>query len=168
MTTAGGGWTLIFEPSMMSYSSATIGYTLDNMPLRGNASEALIAFRMADRTVVGTWARFMMPVDWQNASPFTYGNTDATIDANIGTGSAPGGAAPSVTLRYGWHEYSTDCAGAWNTGGGQSFGRVCVDGTSAPFFAGFDDPSGDFCQDSTQSRTATTCSSSLQFTIAVR
>jgi hypothetical protein len=163
MATAPGGWTVIFDPAMTSFDANNLDYTVTNAVLRMNATQALIAFRGSTGSVVGTAAQFALPADWVTSSPFRYQNSDLTTDVTVGTTLVPG-----ATLRYGYHDFTTDCASSWDPATSRSFGRICVDGTTAPFYAGFNDSTGDYCQDSSQPRGTTPCTSSLRFTIAVR
>ncbi len=161
MDTANGGWTVIFDNSgMTGFDSDNVAYTVNNGRIRMDANEALIAYRDASNATLDSPARFPLPNDWQMASPFSYQNSTVSVAVTIG------GNSSNVNLRYGYAGFNGGCGSNW-TGGGH-VGRVCVEGTAAPFFNAFADNTGDFCSNSDQGPTTTACSASRHFTIAVR
>lgn len=77
------------------------------------------------------------------------------------------GAAPIAgTPRYGSQIFDHYCTADWNAT--QPFGRLCIEGTTAPFYSGFHDPYADACTDSSSVFSAVSCSAARQFSIAVR
>ncbi len=164
MMTAGGGWTLVFVPTSSNYNTEKLDYTAYTTTLLAPATEALIANRKADLTVMGTAASFPLPDDWKGAAPFTATGTDVNLLVTLW---GPGAGPPATQmLRYGFSDWSTDCAGAWEVGTG--WGRICVPGTTAPFFNGFDAPDMDDCVQSSDTYNAMFCSPGHMFTIGVR
>jgi hypothetical protein len=162
METAGGGWTVIFLASSINYNSTSLNYTVPALAIRDNASEALMSFR--DLTLnmqASAWAQFGLPATWRTQSPLTVQNEDLTVSAVVN------GAVPALAqLRYGNANFGSLCGDAWNTA--SSYGRVCLQGTTAAYFSGFAVAAGDFCVLSNQAYSAVACSDSLRFSIAVR
>jgi hypothetical protein len=125
------------------------------------AAEALLAYRSAAKVAYTNYAAFDIPADWRTAAPFTYPSTDITTGVSIN-----GGALASQQVRYGYSNFSQLCTDPWVTA--TSYGRICIPGTTAPYFTGWSVPSADQCSDSTQNYATTACTNDLRFSIAVR
>jgi hypothetical protein len=163
MTTDGGGWTVVFTPIMSNYDSKTVDYQIPtSSSLWSDSTDALLAFRNATLGVLGDWASFAIPADWKTTAPFQADTQDVSVSVVV-----TGAAAVSRTLRYGKQDFNATCADAW-LGPTTTWGRICIQNTVAPFFNGFANSWQDGCEDSTQSYTATYCSNTRQFTIAIR
>lgn len=164
MTTDGGGWTLVFVPTTSNYQSASVDYTLHSATLLGAATQVLLAYRNASMGVIPDWARFAITPNWQAQSPLMYTAVDELVSVSIS------GAPPvSSTLRYGYYNWNNYCADAWSGPSGGAFGRVCLTGTTGPYFNAFDGAAVDYCCNSTQAYNCSSlCSASRQFTIGVR
>ena len=111
--------------------------------------------------VASDWARFAMPATWRTPSPFSVVAEDVTVSAVVN-----GGAAASALLRYGRQNFSSACSDPWITT--SNWGRVCLQGTAAAYFASFAVDQADQCSLSTQAYSARPCSDALRFSIAVR
>ena len=160
MQTAGGGWTLVFFPASSNVNSAAAAYTQSTPRLLADAVETLISYRDSSQVVVGSYATFSLPSEWKTASPFSYSANDLMT-----TVSVDGAAASPARLRYGVSNFMSTCGDAWITG---IWGRLCVEGTTAPFFGGFAAGDPDTCSDSSQLWNVTSCATGRRFSIAVR
>jgi hypothetical protein len=161
MTTDGGGWTVVFQPVTPNYNDRTLDYTVQDATLMAASTRVLMAYRNASQGVYASWAAFDLPTAWQLQSPFRYAAQDESVMVVVG------GAAPvRATLRYGYNTYSQVCGDPWVTSG--IWGRLCLVGTSAPFYSGHAVDSQDTCAGSNQVWNAAACSDSLRFTLAVR
>ncbi len=169
MDTAGGGWTVIFDGALANYNNNALDYTFANPSLRAISSQALIAFRTAaagaTRAVTGTFASFGIPGEWQFQSPFMYAGNDLTVFATVAT--ATSASTGPFNLRFGNGGAGPLCTDAW-AGTGATFGRLCLAGSDAPFFAAFASNVADFCSISSAPGNTTNCSATRHFTIAVR
>jgi Fibrinogen beta and gamma chains, C-terminal globular domain len=162
MTTDGGGWTMVFKAGTSNYNTGIADYDLPtSSSLWSDATETLIAHRDAANDVVGDWARFAVPADWRVKAPFQYDGQDLTV-----TVSVSGAAAVSRTLHYGRFNFTAVCTDAWDSA--INWGRICIEGTTAPFYDGFANVNSDGCENSAQIYGATLCSVSLLFSIAIR
>jgi hypothetical protein len=159
-----GGWTLVFIPTTSDYDSTSIDYTTSSTALMAAATETLMAFRRADRTTIGPVASFALIDPWRAAAPFKTRNADVDLSVTITDGAS--GTTSSRRLRYGYATYMTDCDGGWVTQ--IRYGRICIPGTTAPFFTGFATQGVDYCSTSNGAFDADECSGSRMFTIAVR
>jgi hypothetical protein len=160
MTTDGGGWTVLFEAAVPSYSTTTLDWTTSAPTLVSSATSALIAFRDGSHNIVDAWARFAMPARWRSEGPFRASAQDEPVLVMVN------GAAPVArTLRYGVGNFSSVCTDPW-TGG--TWGRLCITDTAAPYFNSFAVAAGDHCPDSTQSWSAVSCSPTRRFSVALR
>lgn len=161
MASDGGGWTIVFVAKSDNLMATPIPFSVAQPDLLQTAQDALIAFRTAALHALPGAARFPMPIQWRSDTPFDYPATDVPIMTSIdGAAMVPG------TLRYGHEGFATDSAGAWDASA--PFGRVCIDGTSAPFYSGFAAADADWCSDSASPFNTTMCGADLVFTIAVR
>jgi hypothetical protein len=161
MTTDGGGWTIVFLAPANNLGVLPISYTSGTPRLMADAKSVLIAYRHADRSSYNDHARFDLPTPWITTPPFNFAGTDLTTSVSVNSG-----AAISATVRYGKHSFTDTCSQYWVTG--VVFGRLCIQGTKAPYFAGFANADPDFCSDSLGSHSATPCTDDLRFSIAVR
>ena len=171
MLTDGGGWTLIFVAQTMDYrNESRPAYTIDNLRLRMDAEEALIALRSGPCgsntcDVLGGRAVFPLPSDWVTQSPFSVASRDTPVSASI-----DGQPATTLMLRYGYDNFNGDagCGGTWISSA--KAGRICIQGSTAPQYASWSNDLVDHCTRSDQDccSTAPTCSPTLRFTIAVR
>jgi hypothetical protein len=161
MSTDGGGWTVVFQPVTANYNDRTLDYTVQDATLMAASTRALMAYRNATQAVYASWAAFDLPTAWQLQSPFRYAAQDESVMVVVG------GAAPvRATLRYGYNTYSQVCGDPWVTSG--IWGRLCLVGTTAPFYSGHAVDHQDTCAGSNQVWNSAVCADSLRFTLAVR
>jgi hypothetical protein len=159
MTTAGGGWTVVFQPPL-DQNSQQLTWT-NGAEVVTSSSEVLMTYRKDDHSTVGTTAVFPLIDAWKATPPFQAAGLDTALMVSLS------GAAPvSKTVRYGYGDFATLCSDTWTSGG--SYGRICIQESTAPFYNGFSTSEADNCPDSNSSFNAVVCSSSLQFTLAVR
>lgn len=167
MDTDGGGWTLIFVAPDRNQNSRTLDYTVTDPTLRMSAAQALLALRdttMATQPVVASVpaVRFGMPLNWRMQAPFRYESVDETVNSVV----LPGTTATPRTLRYGYALMASyGCTGPW-TPTANSWGRVCVNGTTSALYAAFANPLADNCDRSDDPMAG--CEANRRFTIAVR
>ncbi len=173
MSTDGGGWTLVFLAQEDDYDRTLTDYTEEgSRAILARATEALLSFR-ADRLgrplTPGTpWARVSMPAEWRTAFPTAFAGEERTVMTFV-----EGDAAPSPReLVFGFGEFRTDtstgrCDTGWQTWD-VDYGRICIRGTEAPFYSATHSGDVDRCSLSHQSWSATQCSSTRRFSIAVR
>jgi hypothetical protein len=77
------------------------------------------------------------------------------------------GATPTMSvLQFGYQQFVSVCGDAWSAT--STNGRICVAGTTAPFYASFANASSDSCTDSSQSAGLVACGPERRFSIAVR
>jgi hypothetical protein len=164
MDTAGGGWTVVYFPAG-SLEITPILYNGGTARLRADATEAMIAFRDGSKVALPGAAVLAMPDDWRTASPFDAVGTDAPATVSI-----DGAAAVAGTLRYGHRNFGSLCSDDWTVDDNPDlqYGRVCVDGTTAPFFTAFASTAADQCTDSSMVYNAQACGLTRRFSIAVR
>lgn len=162
MTTAGGGWTLIFEPAVLPYNTLTLDYTLPSTLLMNGATETLLANReMKSGKVMGTTAIFSLPADWKVTAPFKAKAQNLTITVSLN------GVSSSRLLRYGYASFTNYCDDSWDQA--NTYGRICIVGSKAPYYNGFaGDSTTDWCPDSSQPYNGAACTSQRRFTIGVR
>lgn len=161
MTTAGGGWTLVFIAPSTNLQTPPVPYTSNSPALRAMAQEALMVFRDGTLAPLAGAATFPMPPEWRDKSPFEYPANDFPTMVSI-----DGAAAVSATVRYGQQTFTQLCTDAWQAG--TMWGRVCVTGTTAPFYTGWNRDVIDSCVASNAVFSTAACSTSKVFTIAVR
>jgi hypothetical protein len=162
MSTDGGGWTVVFLAPSPNVFSTTIGYTSSTPRLLLDAQRALIAYRDAALLAEPRHASFVLPPPWRDATPFTAMAVDLSLLVSID--GAPGTIA---TLRYGTQNFTNTCDDPWIVTAG-TYGRLCIQGTTAPFYTGFSDSALDTCSDSVSIWNARVCSNAARFSIAVR
>ncbi|MDB4932426.1 MAG: hypothetical protein JWM10_4910 [Myxococcaceae bacterium] len=146
MVTDGGGWTLVFDSNTSAnYDQVDVGWSRADVAAgllaSGAATEALIAHRDASFVPVPgvSTARFAVPAMWRSRSPFAVAAQDESVLAFL-SGSATG---ETHRLRYGYQNFAGYCGSAWDAG--SSFGRICLEGTTAPFFTTFANNDLDYC-----------------------
>jgi hypothetical protein len=166
MTTMGGGWTLVFEAEPLMGSSS-IGYTYERSTIRASSDEVLIAYRSTyDLGSVTSPYRFSRPHNWIAASPMSYAGETATVSATDAAGTTTTG-----TLYYGYQNWGPGsyCSGSF-TSGLPDHGKICIDGTNAPFYNGFSRPEDppDWCSLSDEFCETSECTDERVFTIAMR
>jgi hypothetical protein len=161
MAIQGGGWTVVFYPTGENLNSIMQGYSAGTPRLMTDATETLIAYRNAAKAAYQNYASFALPTDWRAAAPFTYQASDITTGVSVN-----GAALSTTTVRYGYSNFSATCADAWTTA--TPYGRICVQGTVAPFFGGFAVGTTDQCTDSSMAYNTVACTPDLHFSIAVR
>jgi hypothetical protein len=161
MSTDGGGWTVVFASSNVNLAATPIAYTSSTPHLLMDATSALLAYRDASLGLLADdHAAISMPPEWRTDSPFDYPGNDATVQVSI-----DGGASNSGLVRYGSKSFTTNCYDPWIAG---SWGRICVMATDAPFFNAFATSQADNCTNSQSAFSATACSPTRRFSIAVR
>jgi hypothetical protein len=150
------GWTRVWLQEQADYSSAlSMSYQLSlaqKTLLFGDANEAMIAFVSASPEGDNTpailddeWAYFALPQLWRDAFPTSYAHEDATVLAVAPTQTT------SATLRFGDAHFDghldTICSSEWvpGGGGGYPFGRLCLEGVTAPAFGRFASDHLDAC-----------------------
>lgn len=170
--TAGGGWTVAFaaqcgplewrkqlEPTIQGAAQALLSYRDEDM--------ADVSFSARDGADAGSWAVIAMPEAWRWAHPGAAANaTDVEVASML-----PGESSPTLrVLRFGSAPSAAgDCSQPWAPFG--VAGRVCLEGTAAPLWAGFASPSScaSVCtRSSGHSGTGTRCSEGRVASIAVR
>jgi hypothetical protein len=161
MTTDGGGWTVVFAPTTLDYKSTTLDYTLDSAGLMAGATQVLLAYRTTVMTVISDWAVWNLTNNWRVQSPFAYQAVDEVVSVSV-TGAAP----VNSTLRYGYSNWPTLCTDPWTPA--SNYGRLCLTGTTAPFYGGWSIGAGNYCSNSEQAWNVTLCTANLMTTIAVR
>jgi len=167
MEYAGGGWTIIFSPGTSNYNTISVDYTVTNVLLRNQASEALIAYRDRNEDIVVDEAAtyFAIPADWRRAHPLSYHRRDVNISAVIG------GAAPiDAVLKFGYSNFTEHCRDGWRP---NNHGRLCVmavngGNTAAPYYNGTSHSVADRCTTSNLGWNSNNCGTDRRFTIAVR
>jgi cysteine-rich repeat protein len=161
METAGGGWTQIYLADDNNLNDTKLDYTVTASELRSTEFEAMIAYMPAAGGPLTAPTRFAMPQHWVDAAPMTYDQGETTVtllqegDATLTQG----------TLKYGGGSFMNNCTAEWGT---LSWGRICIEGTNAPFYASFNQPTDDTCSLSTEHYTETDCSDDRRFAILVR
>ena len=161
MTTDGGGWEVVFvQDPEVDMNATTRGYDLDVARQRANASEALIGYLGPSGQVTGNFARFPMPAEWRSTSPLAAPATDLSVPTVVN-----GVSQGQRLLRYGTGSFNNLCEHAW----GGTWGRICVQGTEAPFFASFASAYADTCSYSHEHFATTFCAAGARrFFIALR
>lgn len=170
MTTDGGGWTLVFVPESVNFTSHLIEYTMKDASIWAGAKEALVVYRDAKHNPLDASARFAIPENWRSKSPFKYEAEHEEIPVSIN-----GGPAVSTALNYGYANFNARCEDEWWLDG--SWGRICFANTKAPFYGAWASdetafswltPSDDDCPDSSQEWNGVECTTERRFTIAIR
>ncbi|MDP6943128.1 MAG: fibrinogen-like YCDxxxxGGGW domain-containing protein, partial [Myxococcota bacterium] len=161
MAVDGGGWTRIFIADSDNLDGVPHDYTVTAEALRSSAFEAMIAYMPAGGGLLTAPTRFAMPQDWVDQSPMTYEGKGATVTVTVGDD------APIVggTLKYGGDGFLDTCSASWSA---SAWGRICVQGTTAPFYSGFNHNDDDMCSLSDQLYTETDCSAERRFAIFTR
>jgi LruC domain-containing protein len=161
MTTDGGGWEHVFlQDETANLNTTSRGYDLDVSRQRANASEVLIGYLGSNGLPTGNFARFPMPASWRNASPLAVAGTDVVVQTYVN-----GTDLGNRTLRFGTGSFGSLCGDAW----ADTFGRICISGTTAPFFGGFASAYAESCSHSQETWNATSClPSGRRFFIAFR
>jgi hypothetical protein len=161
MTTAGGGWTLIFVAANANLANANLAYDVVSDALMTAATESLVAYRDGAMASLPNAATFALPQKWRTQSPFTYASEDQNVMVSI-----DGGPSTQKSLRFGNTTFANNCDDIWNTT--VQYGRLCIQGTPAPFYTGFTVSEADTCSDSQSNWNAAPCTPAKRFTIAVR
>lgn len=161
MTGAGGGWTIVFFASNVNYVTAPGTYDVDSAELLQNAQQILLTYRDSEAQITGSYAEMEIQPSWRTTTPFASAATDVTLPVTI-----DGGAPTMSLLRYGRHSFAKDCNDSWVMN--DTYGRLCIANTRAPFFNGFANSWVDMCTDSSLPWYARACSGELRFSIAIR
>lgn len=163
MSTPSGAWTEVFRASNTNYA-ASVDVALRwrlTRALSDRSTRMLIAFRtstgaIAEPTSVTT---FPIPTEIRSENPFATDQRDiANVNATVNGASVVG------TLRYGSRSFSGMCADAWIPA---AWGRFCLQGSRAPFFAAWAAMAVDNCSQSDQRYSTTECATERQFSVAV-
>jgi hypothetical protein len=160
MTTDGGGWTVMFLAATPAYESTTLDWTTNAPALVASATSALMAYRDGSNNVIESWSRFPLPMSWRTNGPFRATAADETVLAVV-----DGGAPAARTLRHGTGNFSSACTDGWYGG---DWGRICLVGTTAPYFNGFARSGNDYCAHSSQGYAGANCSPTRRFSVALR
>lgn len=160
MTTEGGGWTIVFFANSDD-QMGSLAYLPGVAPLLSTSTDVLLAYRNATLAVQASYATLPMPLPWRTDPPFNAPGNDVSLPVSIN------GALPATSIvRFGYGSFNADCADPWF--GGTRWGRVCIVGTTAPFYNGFALAGDDQCSGSNGIWNATPCSTGRRFSIAVR
>lgn len=166
MTTAGGGWTVIFVASDLDYDSTSINYDLDAEDLLLTSSEALIGFVRSDGFGVTDWASMELPEAWRSASPMSF---EARSENRLV--ALESGGTVNATLYYGYSNFDSNC-GDWQDASTSEplAGRIGFCTGGAPYWAGFsrDVEPNDYCNAWAGSWEETACSEDRRFAIYAR
>lgn len=158
MTTAGGGWTLVFLASSDNLAGAP-AYTSFTPRLLADASSVLVAYRSTAGAVLPNSATFAIPPAWRTTFPLNVPGTDVVELVSVD------GAAPvSATVRFGTENFNNRCSDGWSP---TTYGRFCISNTRAPYYNGFASTLPDNCGDSLGSWNSVACTTQ-RFSIAVR
>ena len=133
MSTDGGGWTEIYLAADGNLDSGTPGipYDVSDTTLVGAASDVLIAYRNSGGAVDGDFATFAIPTEWRVQSPMQYSRSSATAEVSVN-----GAAVGSRTVYYGTCDFESPCGDNWGScSSSWLHGRVCIAGTTAPYWA---------------------------------
>jgi len=161
MVASGGGWTIVFFPAgNLSTAMSTYDAQITS-PLLMMAQTVLISYRDTSHIASPDYATFAMPAEWRTQPPMNYPKTDLTTAVKLNDGPEA-----SATVRYGYQGFTKLCTDAWDATA--PFGRICVTGTKAPYFAGFATSAADTCSNSVSPYDATACVTERRFSIAVR
>ena len=141
-------------------TAATDANTASIESLMDGATDVLMGYFNAESGTLDDPAHFALPDAWRTEAPFGQDPTDVTVSVTVGD------AAPvDALLRYGSGSYSSTCADPW-TG---TYGRICIQDTTAPFYSGYINSNVDTCSRSDQRWNATNCSlSTRSFSLLVR
>jgi hypothetical protein len=109
MTTAGGGWTVIFLASNVNYNSTAIDYTVPAQSIRDQARQVLMSFRdLTNNMLALDYAVFDLPATWRTQSPMTVSPfEDLAVSASVN-----GGVPAVASLRYGVANFGSLCSDA--------------------------------------------------------
>jgi len=159
MTTDGGGWTMVFHSRMLNYEPPEkIPYNIKVPALLEKAKETLIAFRRVDGSIIEKsntwpvdWATFPLIDPWRKESPFSATGAIAREMVSVG------GGTPELRNIYFGHSTFTAsmCNGVWDDS--IRYGRICIEGTTAPFYSAWAYPAGDNCTSSDRTHLAHPC-----------
>ena len=72
------------------------------------------------------------------------------------------------TLHYGFENWDGNACEAQMFDTRNPFGKICIENTTAPFYAAFGAERGDTCSLSNEDYNVTNCSSDRYFTIGIR
>src|SRR5262249_13935631 len=122
----GGGWTLIFT-APANLESAPVTYTTSTPRLLADATMVLIGFRDSPGSLAPAHAVFALPGGGKGPRPFAYPGADVPTAVSV-----DGGSPMTTMVRFGYGNFANTCDDPWRIG--RAFGRVCIVGTSAPFF----------------------------------
>lgn len=163
MSTDGGGWTLVFIADTTNFLTPPAAYMPSSPALMTGSTEVLLAYRDSTRSVSASHAAFPMPPAWRVQPPFSSMGTDVMTSVRV-----DGGPGSNAMLRFGSDSFANSrCDDQWAPST-FSYGRICIVGTSAPFFSGFASSSVDTCSDSGSNYNTAYCTNDVRFSIAVR
>lgn len=162
MATAGGGWTIVFFASSTNLTSLANQYNVLSPRLLADAQDAMIGYRDAAKLAAPDFAVFALPAIWKLGSPLAVASMDVPVSASVN--GAPGVA---TTLRFGNLSFASTCNDPWDASNGP-YGRLCLEGTRAPFYTGYAANAADTCSNSLSVWNSQFCGNGLRFAIAVR
>ncbi len=182
MTTQGGGWTVVFDPTTPNYNMGQVDYTVSSDALLGGAEEALVAHRDASLEVLDTHAVLAFPPEWATTSPFMFAGESQllTVVYNEGLTLAPGGESTvgiptgEHLVFYGYEDFDAVCGhGPQGFTEGAMRGQFCIEGVyDAPAYVSFADAETDLCTryigTAAETLAGPQCSADRRFTLAVR
>lgn len=148
MILAGGGWTRVWKSENENYHQAQFNYDLPYAFVE-NSTYSMIAFDNNNRLLQPFY--FKTPQEWRVQHPMSYSRGESTIEAFDGYTNR---AHPSRRLFYGVENFSSKCSDSFKGG---DWGKLCITGTKAPFYASFNHAEKDFCNDSTQTYNTVAC-----------
>lgn len=124
-----------------------------------NSAEILIAYENTNTGAISSTAVFGTPSEWKLKAPFQYPGNDVGVSVSV-----DGGGYANKTLRYGYGSFSSLCSHGWSG----VWGRLCIIGTTAPFYGSYAHSYADTCPLSNQSWNSKFCSASTRFAIYAR
>ena len=164
MTTDGGGWTMIFEPTSDNYQSTSLTYTTQlSSFIAQSATHMLVAHRNSNNALTMTnWVVVELISNWVTQSPFEYDNrTESIVVYSNNQGPL------TSNVWYGYDDWHSMCGvGDWYSP--QNRGQFCIEGINAPAYNNFSSPDVDSCVSTFNLSYSPSCSSNLKFTLAVR
>lgn len=149
MISGGGGWTRVWIADRENYQQSRYDYDLPYSFIE-NSTYTMIAFSTQDNRLMNPWY-FKTPREWKVQHPLSYSKEVTNIEA---IEADTGRSYNYKKLFYGIENFSSACHDAFKGGG---WGKLCISGTSAPFYASFNHPENDFCNKSNEGYNTVPC-----------
>ncbi|MEC9071810.1 MAG: fibrinogen-like YCDxxxxGGGW domain-containing protein, partial [Myxococcota bacterium] len=165
MATDEGGWSRVLLAETNHSQEDPPEWTAEHLGFRQSGMDVLMAYTTATSPVAQTpWVTHGIVQQYIDGHLGSYAAEDVAVDVRQWTSG--GVITLSSTLRFGTGDFGATCESTWSPG--KSYGRLCITGTEAPFWAAWDTAGGDFCSDSTQSHGAVSCSDTRRFGLWTR